>query len=278
MANITDLDQLASSETNWSGSTLFAKAGYIRAFAGPRLASISNCTRPITDHANLVQQKLTLGIAAVGLLAFEHVLTHFSLDTRKRVNVEQCRQRSGAAECGIWSVFPMFANRFSHLSLGISKSYSLTHLKLKFDSSKPVLEIAAALNEFGNWWCKRECVEHVALKDWKLSILRIQSTLIISNSKGLSEILRYIRTSTYQICRIKERIIRTTIFELLNLDIYWKYCGKEEKLLLRSNFSSFFHNIFLPVVRFSYLGRDQIFTSRYAVIRDKRGRDNESQL
>ena len=30
MANIVDTDQLASSEANWSGSTLFAKAGYIR--------------------------------------------------------------------------------------------------------------------------------------------------------------------------------------------------------------------------------------------------------
>ena len=31
MANRADPDQLASSEANWSGSTLFAKAGYIRA-------------------------------------------------------------------------------------------------------------------------------------------------------------------------------------------------------------------------------------------------------
>ena len=30
MANSADHDQLASSEANWSGSTLFAKAGYIR--------------------------------------------------------------------------------------------------------------------------------------------------------------------------------------------------------------------------------------------------------
>ena len=29
MANSEDPDQLASSETNWSGSALFAKAGYI---------------------------------------------------------------------------------------------------------------------------------------------------------------------------------------------------------------------------------------------------------
>ena len=31
MANSADPYQLASSEANWSGSTLFAKAGYIRA-------------------------------------------------------------------------------------------------------------------------------------------------------------------------------------------------------------------------------------------------------
>ena len=30
MANSADLDQLASEEANWSGSTLFAKAGYIQ--------------------------------------------------------------------------------------------------------------------------------------------------------------------------------------------------------------------------------------------------------
>ena len=29
IANSADPDQLASSEANWSGSTLFAKAGYI---------------------------------------------------------------------------------------------------------------------------------------------------------------------------------------------------------------------------------------------------------
>ena len=40
----------------------------------------------------------------------------------------------------------------------------------------------------------------------------LQSTLVISNSKGLSEILRDIRTSTYQICRIKKKIIPLTTF------------------------------------------------------------------
>ena len=34
MANSADSDQLASSEANWSGATLFAKAGYIQAQQG----------------------------------------------------------------------------------------------------------------------------------------------------------------------------------------------------------------------------------------------------
>ena len=73
----------------------------------------------------------------------------------------------------------------------------------------------------------------------------IQSTLVISNSKRLSETLRDIRTSTYQICGNEKNNKSNSTFTneyvicLLKLEIYWKYCGKEEKLLLRSNFSSF---------------------------------------
>ena len=40
----------------------------------------------------------------------------------------------------------------------------------------------------------------------------LQSTLVISNSKGLSEIHRDIRTATYQICRTEEKLIRLTTF------------------------------------------------------------------
>ena len=47
----------------------------------------------------------------------------------------------------------------------------------------------------------------------------IQSTLVISNSKGLSETLRDIRTSLYQIFRIEEKIIRTTTFN--KFICYW---------------------------------------------------------
>ena len=48
--------------------------------------------------------------------------------------------------------------------------------------------------------------------DFGGEIFKIQSTLVISNSKGLSEIFRDIRTSTYQICRLEEKINRTTAF------------------------------------------------------------------
>ena len=97
--------------------------------------------------------------------------------------------------------------------------------------------------------------------------VQIQSTLVISNSKGLSEILRDIRTSTYQICRIEEKIIRLTNFNkyicnwTLEVRDIFKILWKRGELLLRSNFSSF-PQYFLPVARFSCLGRDQIFTSR----------------
>ena len=105
----------------------------------------------------------------------------------------------------------------------------------------------------------------------------LQSTLVISNSKGISEIFR--DTSTYQICRIEEKIIRTTTFNkyicnwTLELGDILKTLWKRGA----SNFSSF-PQYFLPVVRFSCLIRDKIFVSRKAVIRDKRGRDNQSQL
>ena len=57
------------------------------------------------------------------------------------------------------------------------------------------------------------------------------------------------------------------------LKILWKRgeIAPQEQFLL-------FSKIFLHVVRFSYLGRNQIFTLREADIRDKRVRDSESQL
>ena len=64
--------------------------------------------------------------------------------------------------------------------------------------------------------------------------------------EGTLKTVRDIRTSTYQICSIEEKTIWTTKFYKwlcnltpLNRNVYWKYCEKGEKLLPRSNFSSF---------------------------------------
>ena len=48
-------------------------------------------------------------------------------------------------------------------------------------------------------------------------VLFIQSTLVMSKSNRLSEILRNIRTSTYQIRRIREKINRITLISQINM-------------------------------------------------------------
>ena len=59
----------------------------------------------------------------------------------------------------------------------------------------------------------QHCHQHWCSPNLKFYV--IQSTLVISNSKGLSEILRDIRSSTYQVCRIEEKIIWLTTFNKL---------------------------------------------------------------
>ena len=43
----------------------------------------------------------------------------------------------------------------------------------RIDFKKCREEIASALNDFGNRWCKREYVEPNALNEWKVSIFKI---------------------------------------------------------------------------------------------------------
>ena len=51
----------------------------------------------------------------------------------------------------------------------------------RIDLKKNREEIASALNDFGNRWCKREYVEPNALKEWKVSIFKIVDQRIIIN-------------------------------------------------------------------------------------------------
>ena len=71
------------------------------------------------------------------------------------------------------------------------------------------------------------------------------SRLSLSRIPRDTEILRDIRTSTYQICRIEEKTIRTTTFKYIGnwtleardiLNILWK----------RGEIAPLFHNIFYP--------------------------------
>ena len=66
--------------------------------------------------------------------------------------------------------------------------------------------------------------------------LHLYRTLVISNSKGLSEILRNIRTSKYQSCEVRKPINRTTTFNK------WICNLLQEQFLL---FSTIFCYVFL---------------------------------
>ena len=55
--------------------------------------------------------------------------------------------------------------------------------------------------------CVRACV-HVCM----YACMYVQSTVVISKSKGPSKTLRDIHTSTYQICSTEEKTIRTIKF------------------------------------------------------------------
>ena len=90
----------------------------------------------------------------------------------------------------------------------------------------------------------------------------VQLILIISKSKGLSEILRDIHTLTYQICRNEEKLNWTTTFHKWIYNLTPEIRDILKILWKRGAISPLFHNILLPVVRFSCLNRDKIFSLR----------------
>ena len=82
------------------------------------------------------------------------------------------------------------------------------------------------------------------------TIFNIQSTLIISNSKELSEILRDIRTSTYQICRIEENIVRSTTFNKYICNWTLEVRDMLKILWKRGEIAPLFQNIFYLLLDF----------------------------
>ena len=63
-----------------------------------------------------------------------------------------------------------FVVYFFTLTFPFSRRYRFPS---RIDFKKCREEIASALNDIGNRWCKREYVEPDALKEWKISIFKI---------------------------------------------------------------------------------------------------------
>ena len=74
-------------------------------------------------------------------------------------------------------------------------------------------------------------------------IFNLQLTFVISNSKGLSEIFRDIRTSTYQIYRMEEKNIRTTTINKYICDWILEVRDKLKILWKRGEIAPLFHKI-----------------------------------
>ena len=73
---------------------------------------------------------------------------------------------------------------------------------------------------------------------WNITVKHIVTYIHyrrLSLSRILRDSLKYFEISVPWHIRFAE----VYVIRLLKLEIYWKYCGKEEKLLLRSIFSSF---------------------------------------
>ena len=118
------------------------------------------------------------------------------------------------------------------------------------------------------------------------SIPNIKIYCQLSLSRIPRDSLNYFEISVLRHIRFAELRKNKSNNHILQMYMYfyswnWKYI--ENAVEKRRNcflgaISPLFHNVMLPVVRFSCLNRDQIFTLRKAVIQEKRGRDNESRL
>ena len=126
-------------------------------------------------------------------------------------------------------------------------------------------------------WCKDHFLEyHVIIPCYHFII---QSTLVIEFQGTLWNTSRYPYLEISDLQNWGKIFAQPHLTNIYNctlevrdiLKILWKRGEIAEQFLL-------FSTIFLPVIRFSCLGSDQIFTSRKAVIRGKRGLDNGSQL
>ena len=87
------------------------------------------------------------------------LITHCSQETCKRVNGKQCKARSDAAECSIWSGSPLFAN-----SLAIFLDIAWFGLSIPFICKQQQQTITCCLN----FWDKLLFLRHKIPVSWPL--------------------------------------------------------------------------------------------------------------
>ena len=84
--------------------------------------------------------------------------------------------------------------------------------------------------------------DHTKTYPWDTDT-NIQSTIVISKYKRLPDILRDIRTSTYQFCRIEQSTSRTTTFYTLICNLTPGVRDILKILWKRGEIAPLFHNI-----------------------------------
>ena len=113
-------DQLASEEANWPGSTLFVikylylcQQSWSSSLIGWKLevggASIYSAWQGLESFNGTGPDTLGRFVVMETILWLSVCLTHLSLATHKRDTGKQCRPRSDAAVCGVWSGSTLFS-------------------------------------------------------------------------------------------------------------------------------------------------------------------------
>ena len=101
---------------------------------------------------------------------------------RKKGNSKRKKGAVKRSNTSLKDLSKVLEDHSRHFMLSLLSSLPISVLRItgpkyrfpsRIDFKKCREEIASALNDFGNRWCKREYVEPDALKEWKVSIFKI---------------------------------------------------------------------------------------------------------
>ena len=117
-----------------------------------------------------------------------------------------------------WSGSTLVA-KAGHLQVQQDQGWNISVIRLKCGWRRKGLKTLNGHHMNSQVLCSRENKKKVThfspdnfIVHYESTPIQIQPTSVISKSKGFPEILRNIRTSTYQICTVEESINQTTTF------------------------------------------------------------------